>query len=170
MGAEAYFNQERIVKLEAKVIEELKAKAKENASGKYRLCLHHSPQDKLHEMFIVQGKGNYGRPAKHSYTTESNTIIEGALLIIIFDDDGNITDCFELSQEKYHSFRIDTDIYHMSIPLTEQVVFYETKLGPFIPDEGNIFADWAPDPHDTKRVAAYMKELEEKLKDFCEGE
>lgn len=165
MGEEAYFNQKEIVKVDVKVIEELKSKARENASGKYRLCMHHSPQDNLHEMFIVRSRGDYGRPEMHTYTTESHTIIEGTLLIIIFDNIGNIAEFFELSKEKCNSYRMDTNIYHMSIPLTEQVVYYETKLGPF-PNEGNIFPDWAPEPHDAERVAAYIKELEEKMQSF----
>lgn len=158
MGEEAYFNQEKLVKVDEKVIEELKIKAKNNASGKYRICLHHNPTDSLHEMFIVRGKGDYGRPEKHTYTTESHTIIEGKLLIIIFDNVGKVKESFELSKEKIHSYRIDTNIYHTSIPLTEQVVYYETKLGPF-PNEGNIFADWAPDPCDKEKVNIYLKEL-----------
>ena len=113
-------------------------------------------------MFIVRGKGDYGRPEKHTYTTESHTIIEGRLLIIIFNDVGNIKEVFELSKNKFHSYRMDTNVYHMSIPLTEQVVYYEAKLGPF-PNEGNIFPSWAPEGNNRKQVEEYMEKLKEKI-------
>lgn len=165
MSRDAYFNQKKIVKVDANVIDELKANARANDSGKFRLCTHHSPQDSLHEMFIVRPKGDYGRPEMHTYTSESHTIIEGALLIIIFDNEGEIIEVFELSEKKCHSYRMDTHVYHMSIPLTEQVVYYEAKLGPF-PNEGNIFPDWAPEPHDTEQVALYIKNLKKKIQSF----
>ena len=59
MGDEVYFNQNELIKIDKEVIVALKAKAKKNASGKYRLCMQHSSEDKLHEMFIVRSKGDY---------------------------------------------------------------------------------------------------------------
>jgi cupin fold WbuC family metalloprotein len=165
MNQEVYFNQEKIIKVDSNTIEGLKSKAKVNASGKYRLCMQHNSQDNLHEMFIVRKKGDYCRPDKHLYTTESHTIVDGAMLVIIFEEDGQIKELFELSKDKYHTYRIDTNMYHMQIPLTEQVVYYEVKLGPFT-DKSNIFPEWAPEPHDTEKVTAYMKELDIKIRNF----
>lgn len=159
---EVSFNQDYLIRIDDNVINEIKEKAAKNESGKYRLCLQHSPQDLLHEMFIVRRKGDYGRPDKHLHTTESHTIIEGAMLVILFDDDGHIKEVFELSKECFHTYRIDTNIYHMQIPLTEQVVYYEIKLGPFTEDT-NIFPEWAPKASEKKEVTAFMKDLEEKI-------
>ena len=68
--------------------------------------MQHSPQDNLHEMFIVRGKGDYGRPDKHLHTTESHTIVDGAMLIVLFEDDGEIKDVFSSAYS------------HSSIPLS----------------------------------------------------
>ena len=136
-----------------------------NACGKYRFCLQHSSQDSLHEMFIVRCKDDYMRPDKHLYTTESHMIIDGAMMVILFEDDGEIRDVFELSSNGYQSYRIDTNIYHMQIPLTEQVVYYEVKLGPFT-DKSNNFPEWAPASHDTEMVKKFMKEIKEKIRMF----
>ena len=165
MENEVYFNQDSLIRIDDDAIRTIKRKAKENASGKYRLCMQHSPQDLLHEMFIVRSKGDYGRPDKHYHTTESHTIIDGAMLVILFEDNGEIRELFELSKDGYQTYRIDTDIYHMQIPLTEQVVYYEVKLGPFT-EETNIFPEWAPNPGDQESVAVYMQEIWEKIKAF----
>lgn len=162
---EVSFNQDAIVKIDDNTINELKTRAAKNVSGKYRFCLQHSPQDLLHEMFIVRRKGDYGRPDKHLHTTESHTIIDGAMLVVLFEDDGQIREVFKLSRACFHTYRIDTNIYHMQIPLTEQVVYYEIKSGPFTGDT-NIFPKWAPEAKDKKKVAAFMKELEEEIGKF----
>lgn len=165
MGNEVQFNQSNVIKINNDIIEEVKQKAKENNNGKFRLCLQHSSEDKLHEMFIVRKKGDYGRPDKHLYTTESHTIIDGAMLVVLFEDDGTIIEVFELSEKGYHTYRIDTDIYHMQIPLTEQVVYYEVKLGPF-DERSNIFPEWAPDSKDQDAVEQYMRKLEMNIKKY----
>lgn len=162
---EVSFNQDAIVKIDNNIISELKTRAAKNESGKYRFCLQHSPKDLLHEMFIVRRKGDYGRPDKHLHTTESHMIIDGAMLVVLFEDDGQIREVFKLSKECFHTYRIDTNIYHMQIPLSEQVVYYEIKSGPFTEDT-NIFPKWAPEANDKKKVAAFMKELEEEIDKF----
>lgn len=167
MGDEVYFNQDSLIKIDKKTIDMLKVKAKGNANGKYRLCMQHCSQDKLHEMFIVRSKGDYGRPDMHLHTTESHTIVDGAMLVVLFEEDGQIREVFELSKEGYQTYRIDTNIYHMQIPLTEQVVYYEIKSGPFTKDT-NIFPEWAPDPSDQQKVSEYMRELEEKIRKYQE--
>lgn len=165
MDSEVSFNKEDVIRIDTETIAGLKEKASKNPSGKYRLCMQHSSEDNLHEMFIVRSKGDYGRPDKHLYTTESHTIVDGAMLVILFEDDGEISDMFELSSEKYRTYRIDMDIYHMQIPLTQQVVYYEVKLGPFT-EKSNIFPEWAPEAHDTEKVKEYKKILEEKIRRF----
>ena len=165
MESEVYFNPDSLIKINQETINMIKEKAKRNASGKYRLCMQHSPQDRLHEMFIVRSKDDYGRPDMHLHTTESHTIVDGAMLVILFEDDGRIKEVFELSKESYQTYRIDTNIYHMQIPLTEQVVYYEIKSGPFTEDT-NIFPEWAPAPSDKQKVSEYMEELKEKIRKY----
>ncbi len=165
MENEVKFNAESIIKIDSNVIENIKCEAAKNSSGKFRLCLQHNAQDKLHEMFIVRKKGDYFRPDKHLYTTESHTIIDGAMLVILFEENGKIREVFELSEKCYRTYRIDTDIYHMQIPLTEQVVYYEVKLGPFN-EKSNIFPEWAPMPEDKESVAEYLVKIEKDIKEY----
>lgn len=167
MGYEVFFNQNELIKINGELIHEIKEKAKISSNGRYRLCMQHSPHDSLHEMYIVRSKGDYGRPDKHLHTTESHTIVDGAMLIVLFEDDGEIKDVFELSQRNYHTYRIDTNIYHMQIPLTEQVVYYEVKLGPFT-DKSNIFPEWAPTPQEEYKVMTFMEEVNRKIQLFQE--
>ncbi|MBD5448782.1 MAG: cupin fold metalloprotein, WbuC family [Lachnospiraceae bacterium] len=165
MENEVEFNQDSVIKINKEVIGQIKEKAAVNSSGKFRLCLQHSAQDKLHEMLIVHRKGDYFRPDKHLYTTESHIIMDGAMMVVLFEDNGDIKDVFELSEKCYRTYRVDTNIYHMQIPLTEQVVYYEVKLGPF-DEKSNIFPEWAPAPHDREGIVEYMDKLEKEIKKY----
>lgn len=169
MNDEVEFNKKRLIKVDKKTVNRIKEKANLNNKGKYRLCLQHSAQDNLHEMLIVRNKGNYCRPDKHLYTTESHTIVEGAMLVILFEDNGEIREVFELSKDCYYTYRIDTNIFHMQIPITEQVVYYEVKLGPF-DEKSNIYPEWAPQLDDKAEVDKFMRELEKRIKEILHYE
>ena len=68
--------------------------------SRIRLCAHPDVNDTLHEMLIVHEKGTYVRPHKHLNKTESVHIIEGSVDVVIFDDDGNITDVIQMGDYK----------------------------------------------------------------------
>ncbi|MBQ9361080.1 MAG: WbuC family cupin fold metalloprotein [Lachnospiraceae bacterium] len=135
-----------------------------NAKKRYRLCLHDSPENILQEMFICRTKGDYTRPDKHKGISESHTIIEGREAIILFSDDGEIIDSFILDRNGgYLSYRINADIYHMTIPLTDAAIDYETKTGPFT-SESNIYPGWAPDGRDKEEASGFCRKILDKLK------
>lgn len=161
-GSEVYFNQECIVKVTNELITQCVEAAKQTTRKKFRFCLQHSSADSLHEMLIVRFKHSYGRPDKHLYTTESHSIIEGRMLVILFEDNGEIRDVFCLSKENCFIYRIETNIYHMQIPLSEHVVYYETKEGPFN-EKSNIYPSWAPEEGDVLEVKKFMDGLFQKL-------
>lgn len=165
MKRDVQFNPNKVVKINQRLICELKERAKKNPDKRCRFCMQHSSNDNLHEMIIVRCKGDYIRPDKHLYTTESHTIIDGAMLVILFKEDGRIDEVFELSKENYFSYRIDENIYHMQIPLTELVVYYEVKLGPFT-DESNCFPEWAPEDTDVEGSKIYMEHMVERLQNY----
>lgn len=162
---DAIFNDSSLIKVDNTVIENIKNKARIRKKGRFRLCLHHSSEDELHEMIIVRNRGDYCRPDKHLNTTESQTIIEGAMLVILFEDNGDIREVFELSKKCYCTYRIDRDNYHMQIPITEQAVYYETRQGPFT-ERSNIYPEWAPKTEDEDAIEQYMTELKHRIIDL----
>ena len=116
---------------------------------RYRYCLHKSVESKVHEMLICISKDDYSRPHKHNSVSESHMIIEGSILVVLFEEDGKIMDYFVLSrkQEDYLIHRIEPGIYHMSIPISDVAIFCEVKQGPFNKTD-DTYADWAPENKD----------------------
>jgi len=123
---------------------ELGQKEKQNA----RISLHTSSDNILHNMVIMQLKGTYNRPHKHVNKAEAYHLIFGEQMIIIFDDKGSIKDKCKMSMDGNILYRFEKNLFHMSIPLSDIVVFHESKIGPFVRDGDSIFPDWAPQTPD----------------------
>ncbi len=153
-----------VIKTRFDQLEEFKKIALSNKSKKrYRLCMHDSPNNRQQEMIICVAKGDYSRPHKHVDVSESHYIIEGAELIVLFDDDGRIMDYFILGKEGgYLCYRINSGLYHMSIPITDTVIKLEVKPGPFVADS-NIFPNWAPDGSEICVANVYVDKIKEMI-------
>ena len=93
---EVYFSGENITKVSQKEIDFLKEKARQNIRKRVRLCSHMDVNDSVHEMIIVHAKDCYVPPHKHLKKSESFHLIEGELDVVIFDDDGRISDVIEM--------------------------------------------------------------------------
>ncbi len=149
-----------VVKISSRALGEMQQIAKSNTEKKrYRICLHDTPENIQHEMIICVTKDDYSRPHKHIGMSETHIIIKGTELIVLFDEDGNVTDSFVLDLENgYICYRINSDVYHMSIPITETVIEVETKKGPFF-EKSNSWADFAPDGTDKAEADKYRRRV-----------
>jgi len=168
---EVLFTQDPITTVTRHTIDELKQKALTNSRERIRLCTHTDVNDRVHEMLIVHTKNNYVRPHKHLGKSESFHIIEGALTIVVFDEDGSITGVINLSDYTSGSeffWRISNSFYHTVIPISDIVVFHETTAGPFR-REDTIYPSWAPTDEDAEYLkTGYVQDLLIRSVDFLE--
>lgn len=155
------FSETRNCLIRQEQIEEWIQKALNNPLKKYRFCLHQNPENTLHEMVIVTTKYDIKYPDKHKNTTESNIILRGKLLVVLFSEEGNIQSSFILDPENIFYYRCEKNQYHMTLPLTDTAVYIEIKEGPF-DEHSNVFPDWAPDRVDEKSVRRFNDEIKAK--------
>jgi len=150
----------------------LKARARATPRRRARICAHPSADASLHEMIIVHEKRTYVPPHRHIGRSESYTIIEGRMRIVLFDEHGGVqntvaltppgdggTFFYRLSGPQFHSMLIDSD----------WIVFHEVTSGPFDPSTTE-FADWAPgngDPADAQ--AAYLAQMDAAVAEMAGG-
>ena len=135
-----------IVALDLEDMDELKRLAQLNSRRRVRLCAHRNPQDKLHEMFIVHAMECYIRPHKHPEKVESINILEGAVDVVLFFEDGSIRRVIEmgdLRSGRRFFLRLDEPVYHTLLIRTPFLVFHEITQGPFQP-KSSEFPVWAP--------------------------
>ena len=155
----AYFSKKAVMKVDAHLISELKEASSKFDGSNVRICLHDSPDADFHEMINLEHKGKYYRPHKHPTKGESYHIIEGSTAFFVFDESGDVTDTNILDSNKSFIYRVSLDMYHALVPLSDILIYHESKLGPFIRGLDSIFPVWAPDGEDLQEVQAYTKEL-----------
>ena len=144
-------------------ISSLKQVALASPLRRARICLHRSNVDKVHEMIIALAKDCLFRPHRHQAKAESFHMIEGRLVVIIFNEDGTTRRSFLLTppgQGDAVAYRLCSSAFHAVLPLDETVVYHETTEGPFVTGEA-VFAPWAPS--DPKLLTDFLRRA------ACEG-
>lgn len=163
MGRNVIFNTADKIKLDDELILSLKKMAEEHESRKMTFCLHKSHSDGVHEMINVYPKGLYVRPHKHPGKTETKHIIEGKMLMLMYDEYGSITDRFILGEKESgecFAYRIETNYYHSIIPLTDVVVFHEIINGPYLGIDDSVFPEWAPAIDDGEGIKEFIEKVQ----------
>jgi len=158
----AWFSEYGTIGVSRALLEEMKARARKDRTD-LRICLHESPIATYHDMIILQHRENFYRPHKHLNKGETWHILEGRLTSFVFDDLGKVTDTCCLSPEGTFLFRISTGKYHMGIPVSDIVIYHESKPGPFLGPEDSIFPSWAPDGSDIELARQYRDSLLKRL-------
>lgn len=140
--------------------------AKASASPRLRMNhnFHSGPTDNPHRFLNVLLEGTYIRPHRHLYPPKSECflVLEGAADVIIFDDNGAITDRYclgsETSEGRLWGIDIPPGVWHTILPRTARAVCFEVKPGPWEPASDKEFAEWAPAENDPA-AAAYGRAL-----------
>lgn len=158
-----HVNDDKILKIDDEYIKYLKSLAHGNSSGKCTMCLHDDIREHVHEMVNVYPKGTYVRPHSHPFKTETKIIIEGKLLMVVFDNEGEILDEYVLERGGIFTARFDKGIIHTNIPLTD-AVFHEVITGPFVGKDDSVFPEWAPELDDDNGIEQIMGRIYKKRK------
>lgn len=165
---EVLYAEDPIVSVTSGNVEWLKEKAGLNSRQRIRLCSHPVLTDVLHEMLIVLKKNVYVPPHKHPGKSESIHIIEGIVDVVVFNDDGSISQVLPLGEYgsgRIFYLRMNSSVYHTLLIRSELLVFHETKNGPFQKDD-NQFALWSPDISDPESCKRYVEQLKELVNSF----
>jgi cupin fold WbuC family metalloprotein len=167
---EVLFASCEIVRVGARDIETLKEQALRNPRHRIRICAHRDEQERLHEMLIVHTNQAYVRPHKHINKSESFHVIEGTGEVVLFDEQGTITNVIPMgdyaSGRKFY-YRIAAPIYHTLLITSEIVVFHEATNGPFIKGDA-VFAPWSPEEMPVEPRQNFQKDLAIRVRRFLE--
>jgi len=159
---EVLYADERIVTVDAAGISEMRLAADKNERRRIRLCAHRGVEDPLHEMLIVHAKDTYVRPHKHLGKSESFHVIEGEADVVMFDDQGMVTDVIQVgpfSSGRPFFYRIADPLFHTLLIRSAVLVFHETTRGPFRRTE-TVFAPWAPDEGRVDEIGRFLRRLD----------
>lgn len=145
-------------------IEFLREKATVSARQRARILLHGDPSALRHEMLIAMGGGQYLPPHRNDYGSKTYIVLEGAMVVVRFKEDGSILDYQRLASgdaQVPFMARISSPVWHTCLYETKFVIYIENVQGPH---KATVFADWAP-AADSPEGAAYLTALHDRLRD-----
>jgi cupin fold WbuC family metalloprotein len=125
---------------------------------------HKSLDANVQRMLNAIEPETYVQPHKHEVPDKMEVFIalKGKILVIEFDNIGNITDFMVISSEgDNYGIEIEPRTWHSIISLESGSVVYEIKDGPYSPIDDKNFAPWAPKEGDP-RCVEYNRELVKK--------
>jgi cupin fold WbuC family metalloprotein len=136
-----------MIKIDNTFIETISQKAK--SSPRLRMNYNYHPQlnDLLQRMLNAMEPGTYIQPHKHEDPdkTEVFFCLRGSILVVEFDDKGEIIDHIALNTNTgNYACEIPPRTWHTVISLEAGSVAYEIKNGPYNPIDDKNFAGWAP--------------------------
>ena len=125
-----------MIKINESFIDVTSAQAKSSVRRRMNFNFHLFPEDRLQRMLNAMEPDTYIQPHKHENPdkVEAFFCLRGRLLVVEFDDTGNILDHIILDPKTGHSV----------ISLESGSVAYEVKDGPYNPFDDKHFASWAP--------------------------
>lgn len=128
-------------------------------SGPARYSLHESPASLLHSMVILQPYGTYAQPRKHLTKAKLFHIVDGEMVVVIFEQDGTVRAAHHLAADKVLVVHVEPDCFHTNMALSPQAIYHEVITGPF--ERGStdrVFADFAPADTEQERGLAYIRD------------
>jgi len=163
---EVFHSLEPSFSLKRTDIDDLINLAKLNQRRRVRLCSHSSPEDLVHEMFIVHKKGEYIRPHKHINKTESMIVLQGEVDYVCFNNSGKVVEVIRMgdtnSQLPFY-FNNKNGIFHTLIIRSEWLAFLEVTSGPFNKCE-TLFPKWCPEESDSIGIDIFQAKVNKLIK------
>lgn len=135
----------------------LEARATQRRRKNYNM---HELTDTVQKFLNAIEPDSYVRPHRHIDPPKSETffLLRGKLVVLLFSEDGKITDRIWLDPVHNPGINIKERIWHTIIALEPGTVCFEVKPGPYDPNRDKNFAPWAP-PEGDSAVNNYMKLL-----------
>jgi cupin fold WbuC family metalloprotein len=156
-----------MIKINENLVSALNEKGRNSPRRRTMHNFHQQSGDPVQRMINAIEPGSYVQPHKHEDPDKREVfiILQGRMLVVEFDDSGNITDHIVLdAKNKNFAVEIAPRVWHTIISLEVGTAVYELKDGPYFPLTDKDFASWAP-----KEGEAGMHEYMNKIIDLLIG-
>jgi cupin fold WbuC family metalloprotein len=154
-----------MIKINETFISTTSEKAKKSARQRQNFNFHKADSAPLQRMLNALELNTYIQPHKHENPdkVEAFFVLRGRVLVVEFDDNGNITEHIVLDSKKgNYGAEIAPRTWHTIICLEAGSVAYEVKDGPYNVAVDKNFAPWSPVEGD-ENCTAYITEVLKKL-------
>jgi cupin fold WbuC family metalloprotein len=154
-------------RIDQALVDEVLTRARQSPRRRANHCFHR-PGDRLQRMVNAGLAGTYFAPHRHKDPDklEIFTLLTGRVIVITFDDAGEILDRALLGRDmatpdgaETWQVEIPPGTWHTLAVLSPEAVLYEVIDGYFDANTHKRFAPWAPAEADGEAVRIYMEEL-----------
>lgn len=143
------------------LLDELSQKAAVRPRRRLNHNYHEDLADPINRMLNALEPGTYIQPHKHETPDKREVfiVLRGSLVVVFFDDSGNVTEFVLLDPENgNYGVEVPVGTWHSLFALEPGTVIYEVKDGPYSPLDDKNFAPWAPREGEPE-CEAYLKML-----------
>ncbi|MEE9367473.1 MAG: WbuC family cupin fold metalloprotein [Pontiella sp.] len=145
--------------IDNKLVSEMMDRAHTSARKRTNHNLHETAEDPVQRYCIAATKESYFRPHRHPHNWEVAVILRGRFGFIVFDNDGRVLEHHTVGPNtEKNGFEIEENRWHCWLPLSDEGVFFEVKLGPYNPETAAEFAPWAPEEGATE-APAFLQQM-----------
>jgi cupin fold WbuC family metalloprotein len=133
-------------RITAEQLDELALKAKSSSRGRAHLNTHDALDAAVQRLFIATTPGTYMRPHRHreAHKWEFFVLLEGSMDLLVFDDDGVLTERSHLSRSALRAIELSPGQWHSYVCCELGTLAIEVKQGEYLPTAEIDFAPWAP--------------------------
>lgn len=156
---DVFKNTKNFISVNEEWLTRLKQEAQSSPKKLSRLCMHTSADDIVQEMILAFTKDCLIAPNSAFGKSESLTVIEGEMLLVLFNEEGTITDRIEMGpigSNKAFMYRLCSASWHTMIPLSQCVIVHECIEGPFVKSEVSLPA-WIPT--ETAELEKFLQQI-----------
>lgn len=149
-----------MIKINETLISGISKKAKQSERRRMNFNFHKEDSASLQRMLNALEPDSYIQPHKHESPdkVEAFFVLRGRILVVEFDDKGNITEHIVLDVKKgAYGAEIAIRTWHTIIGLEAGSVAYELKDGPYNVKVDKNFAPWAPAENNDVYSGNYLK-------------
>lgn len=135
--------------IDINLLDQVTDEAKKSPRLRMNYNFHESLDDPINRLLNAMEPGTYIPPHRHLNPDKREIfiVLRGSLLVLLFDDNGNVTDARTVDPlSGTFGMEIDSRVWHSFIILEEGTVVYEIKDGPYAPLTSDNLASWAPQP------------------------
>jgi cupin fold WbuC family metalloprotein len=130
------------------LLDQITAEAKDSPRLRKNWNIHPNDEFPAHRLLNAMEPSSYIRPHRHLDQLKDETfmIVRGKLGILIFDDEGRVTEkvLLEAGGENLGA-DIPSGRFHTAVSFESGTIFFEAKAGPYVPLKEGEKPSWAPE-------------------------
>lgn len=152
-------------RIDQELLDKVASKARQSERLRMNYNFHDSMDENIQRMLNALEPETFLPPHRHVNPDKEEIfmVLRGRVLLLEFDDSGNITDHFLIDPKQgNYAAEIESGVWHSLISLESETVIYEVKQGPYAPISPENIAPWSPKSAEDQKK--WISEIPDRIK------